>query len=67
VAEPIDRTTLPKVDKVSISLVEVPTAQALVARSRSKAPNDDLVDDDPGLLNFTTVEFETVCRMSPQL
>jgi hypothetical protein len=47
--------------------VEVPTAQALVARSRSKAPNDDLVDDDPGLLNFTAVEFETVCRMSPQL
>jgi hypothetical protein len=35
-----------------------------VAQPGSKASDDDLVDDDPGLLNFDTVESETVCRMS---
>jgi hypothetical protein len=49
-------TTLPKVDKAGMSSAEVPMAQALVARPGSKASNDDLFDDDPGLLNFTVVE-----------
>jgi hypothetical protein len=54
------RTTLLKVDKVGISSVEVPTAQALVAQSGSKALDNNLTDDDPGLLNFTTAESEIV-------
>jgi hypothetical protein len=61
------RTTLAKVDKAGTSSVEVPTAHALVAQAKSKAPNDDLVDDDLGLLNFITMEFEIVCRTSSQL
>jgi hypothetical protein len=41
--------------------------QALVARLGSKVPNDDLIDDDPGLLDFTAVESEIICRMSSRL
>jgi hypothetical protein len=52
------RTTLPK---VGTSSAEVPTAQGLVARPGSKALVDNLADDDPGLLNFATVESEIVC------
>jgi hypothetical protein len=59
--EPKVRTTLPKVDKVGTSSMEVPMAQALVARPRSKAPDGNLADDDPGLLNFTAVESEIIC------
>jgi hypothetical protein len=61
------RTTLPKVGKVGTPLAEVPTAQALVARSGSKMSDDDLVDDDPVLLNFTAAESEIVCQTSSQL
>jgi hypothetical protein len=53
VAEPMVRTTPPKVDKVGTSSAEAPTAQALTARSGNKVPDDALVDNDPGLLNFT--------------
>jgi hypothetical protein len=60
-------TTLPKVDKAGTSSVEVPTAQALVARPGNKAPDNNLVDDDLDLLNFTAVEFKIVCRTSSQL
>jgi hypothetical protein len=60
-------TTLPKVGKVGTPLAEVPTAQALVARSGSKMSDDDLVDDDPVLLNFTAAESEIVCQTSSQL
>jgi hypothetical protein len=60
-------TTLPKVDKAGASSTEVPTAQALVARLRNKASDDNLADDDFGLLNFTTVDSEIVCRMSSRL
>jgi hypothetical protein len=45
-------TTLPKVDKVDTSSAKAPTAQALVARLRSKAPDDAPVDNDLNLLNF---------------
>jgi hypothetical protein len=62
--KPMVRTTLPKVDKAGTPSTEVPMAQALVARSGSKASDDDLVDDDPGLLNFVTAEFEIICWMS---
>jgi hypothetical protein len=48
----MDRTTPAKVDKVDTSLVEPPTSQALVARSKSKASDAPSVDDDPDLLNF---------------
>jgi hypothetical protein len=51
-AESMDHTTPPQVDKADTSSVEAPTAQALVARSRSKAPDDVSIDDDPDLLNF---------------
>jgi hypothetical protein len=61
------RTTLAKVDKAGTSSVEVPTAHVLVVRAKSKAPDDDLVDDDTGLLNFITTEFEIVCQTSSQL
>jgi hypothetical protein len=60
-------TTLPKADKAGTSSVEVPTAQALVARPGNKAPDNNLVDDDLDLLNFTVVEFKIVCRTSSQL
>jgi hypothetical protein len=52
---------------VSISWAEVPTAQALIAQLKSKATDDDLVDDDLNHLNFTTAESEIVCQMSSQL
>jgi hypothetical protein len=55
------------VDKAGISWAEVPTAQTLVAQFKSKAPDDDLVDDDLDHLNFTAAEFEIVCQMSSQL
>jgi hypothetical protein len=67
VVAPMDRTTLPKEDKVDTSSAEVPTAQALVAQSESKAPDDNLGDDNPILLNFAAVRSEIVCRMSFQL
>jgi hypothetical protein len=57
-------TTPPKVDKAGTSSVEVPTAQALVARPGSKAPNGNLADDVPDLLNITVAESEIICRMS---
>jgi hypothetical protein len=43
---PMDCTTPPKEDKADISSIEAPTAQALVARLRSKAPDDNLGDND---------------------
>jgi hypothetical protein len=64
---PIDRTTLPKDDKVDISSMEVPTARALVTRPESKRPDDNVVDDDPNLLNFAAVGFEVACRTSSRL
>jgi hypothetical protein len=60
-------TTPPTVDKVDTSLAEILIAQTLVARLRSKVPDDNLVDDDPDLLNFTMVEFEITCQTSSQL
>jgi hypothetical protein len=41
--------------------------QALVARPRSKALDDNLGDDDPDLLNFTVVDSKIICLMSSQL
>jgi hypothetical protein len=67
VLAPMDRTTLPKEEKADASSVEVPTAQALVARPESKAPDDDLDDNDPDLLNFAVAEFEIVCQTSFRL
>jgi hypothetical protein len=58
------RTTLPK---VGTSSVEVPMAQALVARLRSKASDGNLADNDPSLLNFITAEFEIICQMNSRL
>jgi hypothetical protein len=57
VAEPKVCTTLPKVDKADTSSAKPPTAQALVSRSGSRVSDDNLTDDDPRLLNFTTVAF----------
>jgi hypothetical protein len=48
----MDRTTPSKVNKADTSSAEAPTAQALVARSGSKVPDDTSIDDDPDLLNF---------------
>jgi hypothetical protein len=42
-------------------------AQALVARPESKAPDDNLVDDDPDLLNFAAVGSEIACWTSFRL
>jgi hypothetical protein len=66
-AESLVRTTPPKEDKVDTSSVEVPTAHALVARPGSKARDDNLVDDNLDLLNFTTVGSEIVCWTSSGL
>jgi hypothetical protein len=60
-------TTPPMEDKVDTSSAEAPMVQALVTRPKSEAPDDNLADDDPDLLNFDTVESEIVCRMSPRL
>jgi hypothetical protein len=65
--EPMVRTTLPKVDTVGTSSVEVPMARALMAQPGSRAPNDDLVDDDLYLLNFTVAKSKIVCQMGSQL
>jgi hypothetical protein len=51
-AESINHTTPSKVYKANTSSAEVPTAQALVARSGSKASNDAPIDDDLDLLYF---------------
>jgi hypothetical protein len=45
-------TTPPKVEKMDTTSAEAPTAQALVARSGSKVPDDAPIDDDSELLNF---------------
>jgi hypothetical protein len=61
------RTIPSKEDKVDLSSVEAPKSQALVARLGSMAPDDNLADDDPNILNFDTIESEIVCRMSSLL
>jgi hypothetical protein len=63
----MDRTTPPKEDKVGTSSTEPPTAQALVVRSKSEAPDDNLGDDDPDFLNAAVVGTEITCRTSSQL
>jgi hypothetical protein len=67
VAESIVHTNLPKVDKAGTSSTEVPMAQALVAQLGSKVTDDNLVDDNPDLLNFATRESEIICQMSSRL
>jgi hypothetical protein len=61
------RTTPPKDDKVDTTPAEAPMAQALVAQPGSKASDDNLVDDDPDLLNFDAVGSKIICRMSSWL
>jgi hypothetical protein len=61
------RTTLPKEEKVDTSSAEAPTAQALVARPKSRVLDDNLVDENPNLLKFDVVEFEIICSMNSQL
>jgi hypothetical protein len=46
---------------------EVLMTQTLVARPESKALDDNLVDNDPDLLNFDAVEPEIICRTSSRL
>jgi hypothetical protein len=58
----MDRTTLPKEDKVDTSSAEVPMAQTLVARLESKVSDDTPIDDYPELLNFSATESEIVCQ-----
>jgi hypothetical protein len=60
-------TTPLKEDKVGTSSTEAPTVQALVARLRSNASDDNLANDDPNLLNFDVVDYEINCRTSSQL
>jgi hypothetical protein len=57
-------TTLPKVDTSS---AEAPTVWALVTRPGSKAPDDNLADDDPDLLNHAMVESGIASWMSSLL
>jgi hypothetical protein len=65
--EPTVSTTLPKMDKVDTSSVEAPTAQASIARSGSKVSDDNPIDDDPNLLNFSAVVSWITCWMSSLL
>jgi hypothetical protein len=58
---PMDRTTPPKEDKVGTSSAEAPTAQALVARLKSEASDDNLGGDTPVLLNVVVVGYEITC------
>jgi hypothetical protein len=67
VTEPKVCITPPKVDKVHTSSVEVPMAQALVARPRSTTPDGNPADDNPDVLNFATVESWIAYRMSSLL
>jgi hypothetical protein len=60
-------TTPPKEDNVDTSSAETPAAQALVARSKSKVLDDNLVDDDPDPLNFDATESKIIYRMSSRL
>jgi hypothetical protein len=64
---PMVHTTLPKEDNMGTSSVEAPTTQALVARLESKAPDDNLGDDDPDFLNFDAAESETICQTNSRL
>jgi hypothetical protein len=52
--KPTVHTTSHKVDTPS---AEVPKAQALAARPRSKVMDGNPTDDDPDLLNFDAVGF----------
>jgi hypothetical protein len=65
--EPMVPTTPPKEDKVDTSSVEVPTAQALVARRRNKVSDDNLADDNPDLLNFAASGSKIICQTTSQL
>jgi hypothetical protein len=60
----MDYTTPSKVDKANTSSAKAPMAQALVARSRSKASDDALVDDNPDLLNFVMAVSWICCWTS---
>jgi hypothetical protein len=51
----------------SVDKTDTPTTQALVAQLESKTLNDSPTDDDPDLLNFTTVESWIACWMSSLL
>jgi hypothetical protein len=61
------RTTPPKEDMMDTSPMEAPTTQALVARPESKAPDDNLVDEDLDHLNFDVAESEIACRTNSRL
>jgi hypothetical protein len=63
----MERTTPPKEDKVATSSTEVPTAQALVARLKSKVSDDNLGEDNPDLLNIAAVGSEIACQTSSRL
>jgi hypothetical protein len=65
--EPTVHTTSPKVDKENTSLVEAPTAQALVVRSGSKVLDGSPTDGHSDLLNFITVESGITCWLSSLL
>jgi hypothetical protein len=58
----MDRTILPKVDKIDTLSAEAPSTQALVAQLESKVSDDAPVDDDPDLLNFVTAVSWIGCR-----
>jgi hypothetical protein len=64
---PMACTTPPTKDKVDTSLMEAPTAQALVTRLGNKTMDDILANDDPDLLNFDAVESKIACQMSSRL
>jgi hypothetical protein len=64
---PMVSTTPPKEDNVDTSSAEAPAAQALVARSKSKVLDDNLVDDDPDPLNFDATGSKIIYRMSSRL
>jgi hypothetical protein len=65
--ESMVRTTMLKLDRAKTSLVEALTILTLVARSRSKAPNDTPFDNDPNLLNFVAEVSCVTSWMSYQL
>jgi hypothetical protein len=67
VVAPMDRTTLPKEDKVDTSSAEVPMAQTLVARLESKVSDDTPTDDYPELLNISATESEIICQKTSRL
>jgi hypothetical protein len=65
VVDPTVSTTLPKKGKVDTSSAEAPMTRTLVARPESEVPDDNPIDNDPNLLNFTVWSPRSLVGQAP--